>query len=256
LHHRRTLSARIAARKALAPSTNAGGRISVGIMGSARSARMRAGAAPDRFRVAGWSRGPKQLKDIECFNGSGQLDAFLRRTISSSAAAADETRGTFLIASFTKLNRTSPMARRRHQCAAALAERSRPACLSRRRHVGGASLTCSRPSAAARQPVLAHPRSCDPHNAADTIPTRFRNMCAPDRTLRGGEVLENVVEPTGVLSANPTASSRGKRGPITQAAFRYGCIYRRALIDRQRVWSLLSQDDVRLIFQQGRRARP
>jgi glyoxylate/hydroxypyruvate reductase A len=32
------------------------------------------------FRVAGWSRGPRQLPGIECFHGAAGLDAFLART--------------------------------------------------------------------------------------------------------------------------------------------------------------------------------
>src|SRR5262249_27847879 len=45
-------------------------------------ARPRRGCALRRlgFRVAGWSRTPKTLPDIETFHGEDGLDAFLRRT--------------------------------------------------------------------------------------------------------------------------------------------------------------------------------
>src|SRR5258705_2644663 len=79
LHHRQELYLRESEReKRWAPKHQwPAGAISVGIMGLGT---LGADAAPVLrrigFRVAGWSRGPKQLKGIECFNGTGQLQPF------------------------------------------------------------------------------------------------------------------------------------------------------------------------------------
>src|SRR5882672_8400996 len=83
MHHRQELYLRQSQRdKRWRPkyqwSANA---ISVGIMGlgtlgaDAAEVLRRIG-----FRVAGWSRSPKQIDGIDCFSGDGQIDAFLQRT--------------------------------------------------------------------------------------------------------------------------------------------------------------------------------
>src|SRR5215470_18584843 len=57
------------------------GAVAVGVMGLGLLGRAAAVAlARLGFRVAGWSRTPKTLPDIETFHGEDGLDAFLRRT--------------------------------------------------------------------------------------------------------------------------------------------------------------------------------
>jgi glyoxylate/hydroxypyruvate reductase len=52
------------------------GVMGLGVLGAAAAfALARLG-----FRVAGWSRTPKMLADVECFHGEAGLEAFLRRT--------------------------------------------------------------------------------------------------------------------------------------------------------------------------------
>src|SRR5262249_60426673 len=52
------------------------GVMGLGVLGGAAAlARRRLG-----FRVAGWSRTPKALADVETFHGDDGLDAFLQRT--------------------------------------------------------------------------------------------------------------------------------------------------------------------------------
>ena len=63
------------------------------------------------FRVAGWSRSPKQIDGVECFHGSGQLDAFLQRTdiLVSLLPLTRDTRHILNRGLFAKLNRNGPM---------------------------------------------------------------------------------------------------------------------------------------------------
>src|SRR5882724_945450 len=83
MHHRQEPYLRCSQRdKRWAPNYQwPAGAISVGVMGlgtlgaDAALVLRRIG-----FRVAGWSRSPKQIDGIECFSGGGQFDAFLRRT--------------------------------------------------------------------------------------------------------------------------------------------------------------------------------
>src|SRR6516162_11563666 len=52
------------------------GVMGLGVLGRAAALALRSLG----FRVAGWSRTPKTLADVETFHGDGGLDAFLRRT--------------------------------------------------------------------------------------------------------------------------------------------------------------------------------
>src|SRR6478672_4443446 len=82
MHHRQELYLRESQRaKRWAPKLQwAAGAISVGVMGlgalgaDAADALKRMG-----FRVAGWSRSPKQIDGIDCFHGEAQVEPFLRR---------------------------------------------------------------------------------------------------------------------------------------------------------------------------------
>ena len=52
------------------------GVMGLGVLGAAAALAL----ARLGFRVAGWSRTPKTLADVECFHGEAGLEAFLRRT--------------------------------------------------------------------------------------------------------------------------------------------------------------------------------
>src|SRR5277367_1589142 len=86
--------------------------VSVGIIGLGT---LGAGAADVLnhigFRVAGWSRSPREIDGIECFHGRGQLDAFLRRSdiLVCLLPLTAETRGILNRDLFSKLNRNGPI---------------------------------------------------------------------------------------------------------------------------------------------------
>jgi glyoxylate/hydroxypyruvate reductase len=204
MHHRQELYLRESQReKRWAPQHQwPAGAISVGIMGlgtlgaDAALVLRRIG-----FRVAGWSRGPKQIDGIECFCGSGQLDAFLRRSdiLVCLLPLTQDTRHILDREVFTKLNRTSPMGapvvinagRGGLQNEADLL-----ACLDDGT-LGGASLDVF-----ATEPLPLHSRFwthpkvvLTPHNAADTDPDAISKYVARQiERFEAGEVLENVVE--------------------------------------------------------------
>src|SRR4051794_33769277 len=83
MHHRQELYLRESQRaKRWAPKSQwAAGAVTVGVMGlgtlgaDAADALRRIG-----FRVAGWSRSPRQIDGIDCFHGAQGLEPFLGRT--------------------------------------------------------------------------------------------------------------------------------------------------------------------------------
>ena len=87
---------------------SAANEVAVGVMGlgvlgrDAASALHRLG-----FRVAGWSRTPKSLADVETFHGEGGLDPFLRRTeiLVCLLPATAATQGVLCLALLRKLRR-------------------------------------------------------------------------------------------------------------------------------------------------------
>jgi glyoxylate/hydroxypyruvate reductase len=114
MHHRQESYLRQSQRELLwAPKYQwPAGAIAVGVMGlgtlgaDAAQVLRRIG-----FRVAGWSRSPKQIDGIECFAGDGQFDAFLRRTdiLVCLLPLTRQTRHILNRELFAKLNRTSPL---------------------------------------------------------------------------------------------------------------------------------------------------
>jgi glyoxylate/hydroxypyruvate reductase len=179
------------------------GAISVGIMGlgvlgsDAALALKRLG-----FRVAGWSNRPKAIPGIECFDGRGGLDAFLRRT-DILVCLLPLTPGTQHILNgdlFAKLNRSSPMG------APVVINAGRGglqnevdvlACLDDGT-LGGVSLDVyATEPLPPESPFWSHPKVVlTPHNAADTDPDEISRYVA--RQIAGfeaGERLENVVDP-------------------------------------------------------------
>src|SRR5882757_2625881 len=110
MHHRRQrrYDAQQRARVWREHEQSAANEVTVGVMGlgvlgrDAASALRRLG-----FRVAGWSRTPKSLADVETFHGEGGLDAFLRRTeiLVCLLPATAATQGVLSLALLRKLRR-------------------------------------------------------------------------------------------------------------------------------------------------------
>jgi glyoxylate/hydroxypyruvate reductase A len=75
----------------------------LGVLGGAAAAALRRIG----FRVAGWSRTPKELAGIETFHGNAGLDAFLRRTeiLACLLPATPATRGILSLDLLRRLKR-------------------------------------------------------------------------------------------------------------------------------------------------------
>jgi glyoxylate/hydroxypyruvate reductase A len=205
MHHRQELYLRASQReKRWAPKFQwPASAISVGIMGlgtlGANAAELvkRLG-----FRVAGWSRNPRQIDGIACFHGQTQLDAFLQRTdiLVCLLPLTPDTRHILNRKLFSKLNRDSPMGapvlinagRGGLQNEADILE-----CLDDGT-LGAASLDVfAQEPLAAGSPFWPHPKVVlTPHNAADTDADEISKYVARQIELfeAGGE-LENVVDP-------------------------------------------------------------
>jgi glyoxylate/hydroxypyruvate reductase len=177
--------------------------ISVGIMGLGTLGTNAAVALRHLgFRVAGWSRSPKQIDGVECFYGTEQLDAFLQRTdiLVCLLPLTSDTRHILNRGLFAKLNRNSPMG------APVLINAGRGGlqneadilqCLDDGT-LGAASLDVfADEPLPANSPFWIHPKVVlTPHNAADTDPDAISKYVADqiERFEAGGR-LENVVDP-------------------------------------------------------------
>jgi glyoxylate/hydroxypyruvate reductase A len=113
MHHRqqRRIDANQKLKKWDSFPTHAAPALSIGIMGmgvmgqdSAQKLRMLG------FRVAGWSRKPKNIPGIDCYAGAAEFDAFLARTdvLVSLLPATPETDGIINRATLRKLSRKGP----------------------------------------------------------------------------------------------------------------------------------------------------
>jgi glyoxylate/hydroxypyruvate reductase A len=204
MHHRQELYLRQSQRdKRWAPKTQwAAGAISVGIMGLGELGAHAAGVVKAiGFRVAGWSRSPKEIAGIQCFHGEGQFDAFLRQTdiLVCLLPLTADTRHILNRGVFEKLNRNSPMG------APVLINAGRGGlqneedilqCLDDGT-LGGASLDVY-----ATEPLptdsrfWTHPKVVlTPHNAADTDADEISKYVAQQiERFEAGGALENVVD--------------------------------------------------------------
>jgi len=177
--------------------------ISVGIMGLGTLGSNAAEALRHLgFRVAGWSRSRKRVEGIECYQGQGELDAFLQRTdiLVCLLPFTPDTRHILNRGLFSKLNRNSPMG------APVLINAGRGglqneadilACLDDGT-LGGASLDVfAMEPLPADSPFWTHPRVVlTPHNAADTDPDEISKYVAHQiECFEAGARLENVVDP-------------------------------------------------------------
>jgi glyoxylate/hydroxypyruvate reductase A len=205
MHHRQELYLRACQRqKRWAPKFQwPAAAISVGIMGlgtlgsNAAQALKRLG-----FRVSGWSRSPKRIDGIECFDGRLQLDAFLQRTdiLVCLLPLTPDTRHILNRGLFTSLNRNGPMGapvlinagRGGLQAEADILE-----CLDDGT-LGAASLDVfAMEPLPADSPFWTHPKVIlTPHNAADTDPDEISKYVAQQiERFEAGGALENVVDP-------------------------------------------------------------
>jgi len=204
MHHRQELYLRESQRaKRWAPKSQwAAGAVTVGVMGlgtlgaDAADALKRIG-----FRVAGWSRSPRQIDGIECFHGAPGLEAFLRRTdiLVCLLPLTPDTRHVLNRDLFLKLNRTSPLG------APVLINAGRGGlqneadilqCLDDGT-LGGASLDVyvTEPLPTESR-FWTHPKVVlTPHNAADTDPDEISKYVARQiERFEAGGALENVVD--------------------------------------------------------------
>lgn len=204
MHHRQELYLRDSQRaKRWAPKYQwPASAVTVGIMGlgtlgaDAADVLRRLG-----FRLAGWSRSPRDIAGVECFHGAAGMDAFLRKTdiLVCLLPLTPETHGILNRDVFSKLNRNSPLG------APVLINAGRGglqneadilACLDDGT-LGAASLDVF---VQEPQPVdsrfWTHPKVVlTPHNAADTDADAISVYVAEQiARFEAGGALENVVD--------------------------------------------------------------
>lgn len=153
------------------------------------------------FRVAGWSRSPRNIDGIECFHGAAGMEEFLRRTdiLVCLLPLTPETHGILNRGVFTRLNRNSPLG------APVLINAGRGglqneadilACLDDGT-LGAASLDVfvQEPQPADSR-FWTHPKvMLTPHNAADTDADAISVYVAEQiARFEAGGALENVVD--------------------------------------------------------------
>ncbi len=204
MHHRQELYLRQSQReRRWAPKFQwAAGAIAVGIMGlgtlGAHAAQM---LSQIGFRVAGWSRSPRDIAGLECFHGTARLEPFLRRTdiLVCLLPLTPNTRHALNRDLFAKLNRTGPLG-------APVVINAGRGGLQNEADIlgslddgtlGAVSLDVFAPEPLpADSPFWTHPKVVlTPHNAADTDPDEISKYVARQiaRFEAGGE-LENVVD--------------------------------------------------------------
>lgn len=204
MHHRQELYLRDCQRaKRWAPRFQwPASAISVGIMGlGVLGANAAAVLRRIGFRVAGWSRSRKEIDGVACFSGSGELDAFLRRTdiLVCLLPLTHDTRHILDRKLFSRLNRDSPLG------APVLINAGRGglqneadilACLGDGT-LGAASLDVfADEPLPADSPFWTHPKVVlTPHNAADTDPDAISTYVVRQiARFEEGLALDNVVD--------------------------------------------------------------
>ena len=204
MHHRQQLYLRNSqAAKRWAPKHQwPAGAISVGIMGlGTLGIRAAAALRTFGFRVAGWSRSARQVDGVECFAGSAELGAFLRRTdiLVCLLPLTAETRSILNRDLFAELNRTSPLG------APVLINAGRGGLQNEAdilRCLDDGTLGAVSLDVFTQEPLPAdsrfwtHPKVVlTPHNAADTDPDEISKYVARQiARFDAGGALENVVD--------------------------------------------------------------
>jgi len=153
------------------------------------------------FRVAGWSRNPRQLPGIECFHGAAGLDAFLARTeiLVCLLPHTPATEGILDLALLRKLKRDGALGgaflinagRGKLQVDADIAAALDEGALA------GATLDVFpvEPLPAA-SPLWAHPKvTITPHNSAASVPEEtVAYIVQQIERFEAGQGLENVID--------------------------------------------------------------
>jgi glyoxylate/hydroxypyruvate reductase A len=182
----------------------AAGEVAVGVMGLGTIGRVAADAlARLGFRVAGWSRTPKQLPGVESFHASAGLDPFLARTeiLVCLLPQTPETVGLLNTALFRKLKRDGTLggaflvnaARGALQVEADIVRALDEGVLA------GATLDVFQEEPLPPQsPLWTHPKvTITPHNAGDISPRVFApHVIAQIERFERGLPLENAVDRT------------------------------------------------------------
>jgi glyoxylate/hydroxypyruvate reductase A len=153
------------------------------------------------FKVVGWSRSPKEIAGVPCFQGEQQLEAFLRQTdiLVCLLPLTADTRHILNRGLFEKLNRNSPMG------APVLINAGRGGlqneadilqCLDDGT-LGAASLDVyATEPLPPESPFWSHPNVVlTPHNAADTDADEISKYVARQiERFEAGGALENIVD--------------------------------------------------------------
>ena len=180
----------------------AAGEVAVGVMGLGVIGRAAVDAlARLGFRVAGWSRTPKQLPGVETFHGQAGLDAFLMRTeiLVCLLPCTPETEGLLNFVLFRKLKRDGAAggaflvnaARGKLQVEADIVRALDEGVLA------GATLDVFQEEPLPPQsPLWTHPKvTVTPHNAGDISPRVFApHVIAQIERFERGLPLENAVD--------------------------------------------------------------
>ena len=202
MHHRRQRlydaqqRERVWREHAQAPaSAVAVGVMGLGVLGGAAAMALRSLG----FRVAGWSRTPKTLRDIETFHGDDGLEAFLRRTeiLVCLLPATPATQGMLDLNLIRKLKRDGAGAYLINAARGALQVDADILAALAEGSLAGATLDvfASEPLPAA-SPLWRHPKvTITPHNAAASDPYALvANVLRQIERFEAGLPLEHVVD--------------------------------------------------------------
>ena len=173
------------------------GVMGLGVLGRAAALALRSLG----FRVAGWSRTPKTLADVETFHGDGGLDAFLRRTeiLVCLLPATPATHGMLKLELIRKLKRDGAAggAYLINAARGALQVDADIVAALEEGSLAGATLDvfASEPLAPA-SPLWRHPKvTITPHNAAASDPRALvANVLRQIERFEAGLPLEYVID--------------------------------------------------------------
>jgi glyoxylate/hydroxypyruvate reductase len=174
--------------------------VAVGVMGLGVLGRAAAVAlARLGFRVAGWSRTPKALPDIETFHGDAGLDAFLRRTeiLVCLLPATPATQGMLDRKLIRKLKRDGAGAYLINAARGTLQVDADILAALEEGLLAGATLDVfAREPLPAASPLWRHPKvTITPHNAAVSDPRALAaNVLRQIERFEQGLPLEHVVD--------------------------------------------------------------
>jgi glyoxylate/hydroxypyruvate reductase A len=176
----------------------AGAERAVGILGLGEIGRdLASKLTPFGFRLAGWSRTPKQMRHVECFHGDAGFKPFLARSeiVVCVLPLTPETEGILDAEAFAALPKGAVVinaARGGH-----IVEPDLLAALDSG-HLAAAQLDVFRQEPLPPEhPFWTHPKvRVTPHNAGTTNPNTAAEQIVENlRRVRAGEELLNIVDP-------------------------------------------------------------